>query len=47
MTFIAVISKFIQFFSLFDAKTRYGRLDTAKNLGNSLWSLGMSRSPKF
>jgi len=37
----------IQFFSLFNAKTGYGRLDTAKSLDNSLWSLSKSRSPKL
>jgi len=36
---------FDTFFSLFNAKTEYGRLDTAKSLDNSLWSL--SRSPKL
>jgi len=28
-------------------KTRYGRLDTAKSLDNSLWSLSRSWSPKL
>jgi len=37
----------IRFFSLFNAKTAYGRLDTAKNLDNSLWSLSRRRSPKI
>jgi len=37
----------IRFFSLFNAKTGYGRLDTAKSLDNSLWSLSRSRSPKL
>jgi len=36
----------IRFFSLFNAKTGYCRLDTAKTLDNSLWSLSRSRSPK-
>jgi len=35
----------IRFFSLFNAITRYGRLDNAKSLDNSLWSLSRSRSP--
>jgi len=37
----------IRFFSLFIAKTVYGRLDTAKSLDNSLWSLSRSRGPKL
>jgi len=37
----------IRFFSLFNAKTGYGRLDSAKSLDNSLWSLSRSRSPKL
>jgi len=37
----------IRFFSLFNAKTGYGRLDTAKSLANLLWSLSRSRSPKL
>jgi len=37
----------IRFFSLFNAKTGYGRLDTAKSLDNSPWSLSRSRSPKL
>jgi len=37
----------IRFFSLFNAKTGYGRLDTAKSLDNSRWSLSRSRSPKL
>jgi len=37
----------IRFFSLFNAKTGYDRLDTAKSLDNSLWSLSRSRSPKL
>jgi len=36
----------IRFCSLFNAKTGYFRLDTTKNLDNSLWSLSRSRSPK-
>jgi len=39
--------RLIQFFSLFNVKTGYGRLDTAKSLDNSLWSLSRSRSPKL
>jgi len=34
-------------FSLFKAKTGYGRLDTAKSLLHSLWILSRSRSPKL
>jgi len=37
----------LRFFSLFNAKTGCGRLDTTKNLDNSLWSLSRSRSPKL
>jgi len=37
----------IHFFSLFNAKTGYGRLDSAKSLDDSLWSLSRSRSPKI
>ena len=37
----------IRFFSLFNAKTGYGRLDTAKSLENSLWSLNKRWSPKL
>jgi len=37
----------IRFFSLFNAKTGYGRLDTARSLDNSLWSLSRSWSPKL
>jgi len=37
--------RLIRFFSLFNAKTGYGRLDTAKSLENSL--LSRSRSPKL
>jgi len=37
----------IRFFSLFNAKTGYVRLDTAKSLDNSLWSWSMSRNPKL
>jgi len=36
-----------RFFSLFNAKTGYGRLNSAKSLDNSLWSLSRSRSPKL
>ena len=36
-----------RFFSVFNAKTGYGRLDTAKSLDNSLWSLSRSQSPKL
>jgi len=39
--------RLISSFRLFNAKTGYGRLDTAKSLDNSLWSLSKSRSPKF
>jgi len=39
--------RLIRLFSLFNAKTGYGRLDTAKCLDNSLWSLSRSRSPKL
>jgi len=39
--------RLIRFFSLFNAKTGYSRLDVAKNLDNSLWSLSRSRSPKL
>jgi len=39
--------RLIRFFSLSNAKTRYGRLDITKNLDNSLWSLSRSRSPKL
>jgi len=37
----------IRLFSLFNAKTGYGRLDTAKSLDNSLWSLSCSWSQKL
>jgi len=37
----------IWIFSLFNAKTGYGRLDTAKSFNNSLWSLSRSQSPKL
>jgi len=37
----------IRIFSLFNAKTGYGRLDTVKSLNNSLWSLSRSQSPKL
>ena len=36
--------RLIRFFSLFKAKTRNGRLETAKNLDNSPWSLRRSRT---
>jgi len=36
--------RLICFFGLFYAKTGYGRLDTAKSLDNSLWSLNRSQS---
>jgi len=36
--------RLIRFFSLFNAKTGYGRLDTAKSFDNSLWNLSRSRS---
>jgi len=39
--------RLIQLFSLFNAKTGYGRLDIAKSLNNSLWCLRRSRSPKL
>jgi len=39
--------RLIRFFSLFNAKTVYGRLDIAKSLNNSLWSLSRNQSPKF
>ena len=39
--------RLIRFFSLLNAKTGYGRLDTAKSLDNSLWSLSKSQRPKF
>jgi len=39
--------RLIRFFSLFNAKTGYGRLDTAKSLDNLLWSLSRSWSPKL
>ena len=38
---------FDTFFCLFNAKTRYGHLDTAKSLDNSLWGLSRSWSPKL
>jgi len=34
----------VRLFSLFNAKTGYDCLDTAKSLDNSLWSLSRSRS---
>jgi len=34
--------RLIRFISLFNAKTGYGRLDIAKSLDNSLWSLSRS-----
>jgi len=37
----------LRFSSLFNAKTGYGCLDTAKSLDNSLWSLSRSQSPKL
>jgi len=37
----------IWFFRLINARTRYGCLDTAKSLDNSLWSLSRSWSPKL
>jgi len=37
----------IRFFSLFKAKTGYGRLDTAKSLQRSVWILSRSQSPKL
>jgi len=40
-------NSFDTFFCLFNAKTGYGRLDTAKSLDNSLRSLRRSRSPKL
>jgi len=33
-------------FGLFNAKTGYGRSDTAKSLDNSLWSLSRSQKSK-
>jgi len=39
--------RLIRFFSLFNAKTGYGRLDTAKSLDNLLRSLSRSWSPKL
>jgi len=39
--------RLIRFFSVFNTKTGYGRLDTAKSLDNSVWSLGRSRSPSL
>jgi len=39
--------RLIRFFSLFNAKTGYGLLDTAKSLDNSVWSLSRSQSPKI
>jgi len=41
------VNSFDTVFSLFNAKTGYGRLDTAKSLDNSLWSFSRSRSPKL
>jgi len=38
---------FIIDYCLSNAKTTYRRLDTAKNLDNSLWSLSSSQSPKL
>jgi len=38
--------RLIRFYSLFNEKTGYGRLDIAKSLDNSLWSLSRSRSRK-
>jgi len=37
----------IRYFSLFNAKTGYGRLDIPKSLDNLLWSLSRSRSLKL
>jgi len=37
----------IRIFSLFNAKTGYGCLDTAKSSDNYIWSLSKSRSAKF
>jgi len=37
----------ICFFSLFNAKTGNGRLDTAKSSDNLLWSLSRSQSPNL
>jgi len=34
-------------FGLFNEKTGYSHLDTAKSSDNSLWSLSRSRSPKL
>jgi len=39
--------RLIRFFSLFNAKTGYGRLNIAKSLDITLWSLSRSRSPKL
>jgi len=39
--------RLIGLFNLFNVKTGYGRLDTAKSLDNSLRSLSRSRTPKL